>query len=281
MRIHISSRIPEAIFLSSRTNPLVVSLAKLAQAKHRREQGLFLAEGVKLAREAAVLPETRYILIASDDGCADEEILEIAASRVSGAEVVVLPVSTFSKISTENAPQGVIAILSVMPRLHRAVSGSDAGIARGERLIAVDGVQDPGNLGTILRTARAFGYRCVLLGGCADIYHPRTVRAAMGALFHMEIAVCEDLRSVLAALRAEGRRVLSAALGDNSLPLGKTELLPDDCVVIGNEGHGVSPAILHGSDAALRIPMQPGCESLNAAGAAAVLMWEYYRTFGA
>ena len=281
MRTHISARIPDAVFLTSRTNPLVVSLSKLSQAKYRREQGLFLAEGVKLSREAASLPETRYVLLSSSDGCADDELLEIASARAPGASVVVLPEGTFGKISTENAPQGIITVLNFMQRLHRPFTGGEADLARAQRLLALDGIQDPGNLGTILRTARTFGYRCVLLCGCADIYHPRAVRAAMGALFHTGILMCPDLADALAALRGAGHRVLSAALCDGSLALGGTQLLPDDCVVIGNEGHGVSAGVLRASDAALRIPMEPGCESLNAAGAAAVLMWEYYRTFGA
>lgn len=283
MKQRIIDVCPRAETITSRANPLVVSLGKLSAGKHRAEQGLFLAEGVKLSEEAAGLPEVRYVLIQSDDGTADERALA-AASRVSAsARVLVLPSNVFDKITTEHAPQGIITVLAPLQRLHRVVNTytpDDLRALCGKRILAVDSVQDPGNLGTMIRTAAAFGYTRVLLGGCADIYHPKTVRASMGALFRMEIDACGDLAGQLAELQKAGHRVVSAALAERSLTLGRDELSPCDCIVIGNEGHGVSDEVLRVSDAVMRIPMAPGAESLNAAGAAAVLMWEYYRTFG-
>ncbi len=282
MMQRIFDTIPQAETITSRTNKTVVSLAKLSLAKHRAEQKLFLAEGIKLSEEAVGMEEIRYILIRSDDGMAEERVTEISRRAPSRARVLVLPTSVFDKISTENAPQGIITVLSPITRLHRVLSETDCGdvpVSDG-RLLAVDSVQDPGNLGTIIRTAAAFGYNRVLLGGCVDIYHPKTVRASMGTLFRMQIDVCASLSARLASLKKSGRRVLSAALADTSLTLGSDTLRADDCVVVGNEGHGVSKEILALSDATLRIPMAPDTESLNAAGAAAVLMWEYFRTFG-
>ncbi len=242
-----------------------------------------MAEGIKLSREAAGLHEIRYILLRSTDGMADSEILSIASKSPSHARVIILPTQVFEKISTENAPEGIITVLSPITRLHAAITvpkESSFSALQGQRILAVDSVQDPGNLGTIIRTAAAFGYTRLLLGGCADIYHPRTVRASMGALFRTSIDVCGSLVETLSVLQKGGRRVLAAALSDNNLILGKDEIRSDDCVVIGNEGHGVSEEILSLADNVVRIPMQDGTESLNAAGAAAVLMWEYYRTFG-
>jgi len=278
MNEKILDRIPDAVFITSRSNPLVVSLAKLEQAKHRREQRLFLAEGIKLSAEAASCDAVRYVLLRSDDGFADSDVISIAASAKSGA-VIVLPGSVFEKISTENAPQGIITVLQFMPEMHFVWSAEYAGKLDDCRLLAVDSVQDPGNLGTIIRTACAFGYRHILLGGCADLYHPKTVRASMGTLFRMHIYSTENLSDALRNMQKRGHRVLSAALADNAMTLGKNVLLPHDCVVIGNEGHGISREILDLSDARIRIPMTEDAESLNAAGAAAVLMWEYYRSF--
>lgn len=283
MKERIIDICPKAETITSRANSLVVSLGKLSAGKHRAEQGLFLAEGIKLSEEAAGLPEIRYVLLRSDDGTADADILAIAARAPKSARVVILPSAAFNKITTEHAPQGIITVLAPLSGLHRTVSAytdADMTVLHGKRLLAVDGVQDPGNLGTMIRTAAAFGYTRVLLFGCADIYHPKTVRASMGALFRMEIDVCENLPVQLSALRGTGHRVISAALSAQSLTLGRDTLCMDDCVVIGNEGHGVSEDVLRISDAVMRIPMSPGAESLNAAGAAAVLMWEYYRTFG-
>lgn len=273
---------PKAETITSRTNPLVVVFSKLSQSKYRQQQSLFLAEGKKLSREAAALSEIRYILLRSTDGTADSEMLSIASKAPSRARVIVLPPQVFEKISTENAPEGIITVLSPITRLHSVVSSPDTSAfdaLKGQRIIAVDSVQDPGNLGTIIRTAAAFGYSRILLGGCADIYHPKTVRASMGALFRMSIDVCTSLVENLSALQKGGRRVLAAALSDSNLVLGKDKILSDDCVVIGNEGHGVCAEILSLADNVIRIPMRDGTESLNAAGAAAVLMWEYYRTF--
>jgi TrmH family RNA methyltransferase len=131
----------------------------------------------------------------------------------------------------------------------------------------------------MIRTAAAFGFRRVLLGGCADLYHPKTVRASMGALYRMQVDVCDRMEEALAVLQSQGHRILAAALEEDCLTLGKSPLYPDDCIVIGNEGHGVSPQVLACADAVVKIPMEPDAESLNAAGAAAVLMWEYYRAF--
>ncbi len=144
-------------------------------------------------------------------------------------------------------------------------------------MFAVSEVRDPGNLGTIVRTAAAFGCGRVLLGGCADIYNPKTVRASMGALFKVRLDLTDDMPGMLASVRKHGRRALAAALSDDALELGTEPLAETDVIVVGNEGHGLSPEIIAAADRVIRIPMAPGTESLNAAGAAAVLMWEQAR----
>ena len=271
---NVTERIPRASAIASRANPLAVRLAKLSQAKFRREEGLFLAEGKKLSAEAAGLPEVEYVLVRAEDGRAEEELVEIAARCPRPERVCVLAPAVFEKISTESAPEGIITVLSPISRLHRMWQGG-ADIGPRERILALDAVRDPGNLGTVLRTAAAFGYDRLLCCDCADLYHPRTVRASMGALFRVRVDLVPELPAALAALRGAGRRVLAAALREDALRLGRDAIRPDDCVVVGNEGHGVSPETIAACDAAVRIPMAPGTESLNAAGAAAVLMWEY------
>lgn len=278
MKQRIFDVIPAAESITSRTNPVVVSLSKLSSAKHRRELGLFLAEGLKLSEEAAGLPETRYILVSSEDGFASDSVLALLQKAPACARILVLPPFVFEKVSTEGAPQGIITVLAPISRLH-SDENSPADMSRTERVLALDTIQDPGNLGTMIRAASAFGYSKIILGNCADIYHPKAVRASMGAVFRMPIDRCTSLSDRLRFLKKDGRRVLSAALMDNCLELGRCELRSDDCIVIGNEGHGVSAEVLSVSDAVIRIPMVPGTESLNAAGAAAVLMWEYYRSF--
>lgn len=267
--------------IQSRSNPLVVSLAKLTQNKFRQENRLFLAEGVKLTCEALTYADVYCVLFCSDDGYMSSHILDAVAPLCTCVQTYVLSSGAFQKISTENAPQGVIAVVRFPTEMHRMCTAAETAYVASpdERIIALDSVRDPGNLGTMIRTAAAFGYDRMLLGDCADIYNPKTVRAAMGTLFRMRIDLCASLPETLRFYQKQNRRVLAAALSAHSMELGTDRLLSSDCVVIGNEGHGVSAEILDLADAVLRIPMKAGTESLNAAGAASVVMWEYYRNF--
>ena len=189
----------------------------------------------------------------------------------------------FDKISTEMSPQGIITVLAVPERMHHFLSGglthADVTQMHGKRVLALDSVRDPGNLGTMIRTASAFGYDYLCLIGCADIYNPKTVRAAMGALFRTNMYVCDSVAGAFVPLKNDGHRLIAAALGEHALTLGVDPIREDDCVVIGNEGHGVSAETLEMADAVMRIPMGETTESLNAATAASVIMWEYFRTF--
>lgn len=139
----------------------------------------------------------------------------------------------------------------------------------------VEDIRDPGNLGTIMRTAAALGVdRLILIGDCADIYSSKTIRGSMGAAFRLNTLRCRDGAALVGALRAAGRRVFAAALRDDAVRLDDANLTSDDCVVIGNEGHGLSDAVIAASDGCVIIPMSAGSESLNAATAATIFMWE-------
>ncbi len=275
----IKERISSADRITSRGNPTVIRLAKLSQAKYRREERLFFAEGVKLSRECTGLPEVRMLVCASENGTVSNDAAELIEALPDDARLLLVTPDVFAKISTEEAPQGVITVLSYLDRLHKAVTAPKgyAEQVRGARLFAVSEVRDPGNLGSIVRTAAAFGYDHVLLGGCADIYNPKTVRASMGALFKVRIDLTDEMPRVLASVRKDGRRVLAAALSDNAVELGTEPLTETDVIAVGNEGHGLPENVIAAADRVLRIPMAPGTESLNAAGAAAVLMWEQTR----
>lgn len=260
--------------LRSRTGATVTMLSKLKDAKYREEYGLYLAEGVKLAEEALAAGMDTEMLFVSEDGLQNDRILAcLDAANEKRIPIKLASPEVFEKAATEKAPQGIIAVLH-RRKTERTFAEPDA------RYFLLDTIQDPGNLGTILRSAVAFGADGLILYGCADPTGPKTVRASMGALFRCPVQITKDLVKTVQQLQKDGHRVLAAALGENSLCAGQAELRKNDCVIIGNEGHGVSPEIIDLCDGVIRIPMQTVTESLNASVAASVLLWEYYRTFG-
>ena len=269
-----------AELISSRTNPKTVRYAKLAEKKYRDEYGLFLAQGSKLTLEALQYADVECVIIAQSRAEEHEKsgmiAREIALTAFSqNVPVYVFADSAFEKISTEQAPQGFIAVVKKPTEIREK---TDFPVwQEGRRLLMLDEIRDPGNLGTILRSAEAMGIEGVILASCTDPYSEKTVRAAMGTLFRMPVYITQNGAECVRILKKCGRRVISAGLGAHTLTLGQYKALKTDCPVIGNEGHGVSAAVLEESDACVRIPMAGQTESLNAAAAAVCILWEYFR----
>lgn len=259
----------EASYISSRQNPRVVSASKLADKKYREQTGTFLCDGVKLTLEASRFGVVREVYIRESSA---ENVLDAALdAKDAGGELFVLSDAAFDKITTEKSPQGIVAVAEC-----RSFSESHEAFAEGKFIMMLDSVRDPGNLGTILRSACALG-ASVALYSCADLYNPKTVRAAMGALFKADVTVIGDGEAFVRSLVKRGRRVLAACPAGDSLILGRDKAMPDDCVVIGNEGHGISDDILRACTSSILIPMEENTESLNASAAASVILWEYAR----
>ena len=174
------------------------------------------------------------------------------------------------KLAGTKSSQGVFALLQApAPPTHLLHSA--------HRLLALEGVQDPGNVGTLLRSAAAFGFDGVLLGpGCAAPFAPKTLRASMGAAGRLPVLVVSDLPAALTALRGRGVTCLAAALY-HSRPLDEvgTDFPGGVCLVIGSEGQGLTDAAVAACDAAVRIPMTDLVESLNAGVAGSVLLWQF------
>ena len=191
--------------------------------------------------------------------------------------ITVISDSLFDKISEENAPEGVIAVAKYIDDRHKDLAASEICVGQRERVLLLESVRDPQNVGAILRTAAAFSVDRVIMGkDCADIYSSKTLRASMGAAFALNIDRVESVSDAISALRASGRRVYAAALDERAERLGEARFSPLDCVVIGNEGHGLSEETVKACDSSVYIPMSDGVESLNAAVAASVLMWEFF-----
>ena len=258
-------------YITSRQNERVKEFASLKDAKGRASSGLFLAEGVKLAAEALSTGVARYLLI-NEEKSGDPAVKETLDKCSPGVIKYILAAPAFEKVSTESAPQGVIAVCEYPSTYFRHAPSADD--ISGKRVIALDEIRDPGNLGGIARSAAALGYDAVLLGSCADLFNPKTVRASMGAVFKLAFFECEDLATSLSELSAS-RRVLGASLCGEPQDISKMELFADDIPVIGNEGHGISERVAESCTSFIKIPMTDRAESLNAGVAAALIMWEY------
>ena len=264
--------------ITSRQNPTVVKLCALLDKKERRKSRLFRIDGHKLFSEAIECgAEIELVAISADK----VDRFKALAAR-TGAKTILLSPEVFSKITDEKAPDGIIAVVKYIDGLHRVLSASDipAIAASDRRIMAFESLRDPGNLGTVIRSASAFGVDTLILSAdCADIYNPKTLRGAMGAIFSREILICDDFPAALSRFSCEGRRVLVATLDTESVPVGKAALTEKDIVLIGNEGHGLSKSAVDVSDLSVILPINTGhgVESLNAATAASVFMWEQRR----
>lgn len=259
-----------------------VSLARaLSDRKQRQKSSLYRFDGVKLMCEAVKKGVCIDFLLIKEStyGTVKERARELYSLDIESlsCRIVAVSDSTFDKISEENAPDGVITVARYDQKKHRETDADGLTVGKGEKILLLESVRDPQNVGAILRTAAAFSVDKVIMGkDCADIYSSKTVRASMGAVFSMRIDRVGSVPDAIAALRKSQRRVFAAALDERAERLGKTEFIEGDCVVIGNEGHGLSSETVAACDSSVYIPMAEGVESLNAAVAASVLMWEFF-----
>ena len=245
--------------LTSRKSAVIRAFRDLARSSAAREEkGLFLCDGQKLLQEAL------------RSGVSVETVLwkeNRAADLPPFPQEALLPADLFDYVSPmSNSPGPLFSV--------RMPSAPD--LYKIRRVLALEELQDPGNVGTVLRTADAFGVDLVvLLEGCADLYAPKTVRASMGAVFR-QAAVRMDAEAFISFCREKNLPLWGAALTDTAQDLRSVPLDPA-AVLIGSEGHGLSRELLRACDGEIIIPMSGEAESLNAAVAAAIVMWEMQR----
>lgn len=242
-------------YITSRKNPLLQQVRRLLSSRKDRErEGLFVADGTKLLQEAVKWWPGLQTVILSEG---------VAAEVPDGVRVVTVPGDVMESVSPMQTPQGALFICRLPEKT--------AFIPKAGMLL-LDGIQDPGNLGTILRTADALEIPVALLEGCADPYSHKVVRASMGAVFRTPV-VQTDWATAQNACVDAGICVAVTALSERAQDLRQAEL-DKMAVVIGSEGRGVRKEILENARAELIIPMNERCESLNAAIAAAIVMWQ-------
>ena len=241
--------------ITSRKNPLLQQVRKLLDSrKERQNAGLFVADGTKLLEEAVRWWPGLHTVILSDG---------VQVELPERVRTVYVPGDVMESVSPMRSPQGALFLCRLPEKTD---------LIPKPGMLLLDGIQDPGNLGTILRTADALQIPVALLEGCADPYSHKVVRASMGAVFRTPV-VQTTWQEAKAACRERGIPVAVTALSDRAQDIRKADI-PAMAVVIGSEGQGVRREILDSAQAELIIPMHENCESLNAAIAAAIVMWQ-------
>lgn len=257
-----------SIRIESRENSLVKRLVRLSNdRKFRKEMQEMVCEGEKMLGEALSSGMDIHDILLAEDAELDTKLLRQAEGQ--GAKLYICPSSLLGKVSNVKTPQGVVFSCERPVAELRVLQDA-------KRLMVLEGLQDPGNLGTIIRTADAFALDGIILcEGCVDPTSPKVVRATMGAAFRMPIAAA-PLEQTVAFLREQNMPLYAAALSESSVPLTHVDLTRA-AVMIGNEGRGITKKAAALCTLQIIIPMDGRAESLNASVAASIIMYEMSR----
>lgn len=257
--------------LASRENPVVKQYIRLLTSrKAREESGLFVVEGGKLIMEALGAGCEPVQLFATDEAWQKQaESLRFAEQQA--AEMFRISPSVADKLAQAVSTQGFFGVFRQPEKKPLVISPQG-------RYLLLSALQDPGNVGTVLRTAAAFGVDGIIVtSDCPDIYGMKVLRASMGGVFKVSVTITENMEQMIRYLQDAGIRVYAAALKEQAISVRDAGLGRGCAVVIGNEGAGLPEQIAAVCDQAVIIPMHPGNESLNAAMAAGILLWEMSR----
>lgn len=255
--------------ITSKENEFVKHVKKLKDKKYRDSNKEYVIEGIKLVAEAIQEKAPIKQIVLCDDCEKNAAIPKDLMYEIAKQECIYVSEKIFKYLSEVQTPQGILAILEK--------SGQDTEIDYTQDIIvALDDVQDPGNLGTILRTVDSIGITQILVSkGTADAYNPKVVRSTMGAIFRVKIIECEDLKQTLKEIRKHKFKIVVSSL--------QTENTIYDInynkkvIVIGNEANGVEQEIQNKADKKIKIPMLGKTESLNASVATGIILYEYVR----
>ena len=265
--------------ITSTSNVQIKELAKLQKkSRLRAEKGIFIVEGPRMTEE---IPAERIekLYVSESFGKKNPEFV-----KKMKVPAEVLTDTVFAYVSDTRTPQGVLAVVKRLNYTMEDIQGMNetVGVADDEKkkaphLVVLDNLQDPGNLGTIFRTAEAAGVTGILLSSdCVDVYNPKVIRSTMGAVFRMPFLYVEDLPKEIHKLQEKQIKVYAAHL-DGKNAYDQEDYTCGSAFLIGNEGNGLRDEVAECADCLIRIPMQGQAESLNAAVAAAVLMFEAAR----
>ena len=257
--------------ITSKTNEKIKLAARVRDsAKARREEGLFFAEGARLCADAAGSTPVKTLFYT--EKAAEKYGETLAFLFEKSDEIYRVSGAAAERLSDTFSPQGIFCLCKTLDKFDNIDI-----IYNTSRLIALENIQDPANLGAVIRTAEALGIGGAVLCGCCDIYNPKAQRAAMGSLLRLPLVTVDDLPQTVSALAAKGFLTLSSTPDAAAEDITKPELGDKTLCVIGNEGSGVTEATAKCCARRVRVPMGGRAESLNASMAAAILMWELMR----
>ncbi len=248
--------------ITSKENPIYKNAVRLKRKKYRDETGMYLLEGIKPLEDALDMG-IKAVTVFEEEGSR-------LGHRLEGQRKILLSRPLFQALSDTESSQGVIAAVEMrrydMDGFREAVGGRN--------VLIMDRLQDPGNIGTIIRTAEAAGYGgIVMMAGSGDVYSPKVVRAAAGSLFRVPVVKIGKTSDAIRLVEKMGKRLAVTCL-DGGTDCFEADIASDTALVIGNEGNGVSGQFIDAADVRIKIPMEGSIESLNAAVAAGILMYQ-------
>ena len=255
--------------IKSKDNKTVKYIGKLiSSSKFRREEERFVIEGVRLCEEALknnILVDTLVV----SAGALDKHSDIVSKLRDISKTMICVEDRIFSGLSDTKTPQGVLCVVKTLDKQPHFDKIIENGI-----LLALDNIQDPSNLGTILRSADALGVEGVVLSrDCCDVFSPKVVRGSMGAIFRIPFTITDDLAGFVTDYNNYGVSY-ACVLDETAVTVNEARFTKPSLSVIGNEGNGVSMDVVNACSNKLYIPMHNNAESLNAAVAASIIMWE-------
>ncbi len=255
--------------ISSKDNELIKHIKKLKEKKYRDVSKEFIIEGIKLIKEA-IEENAKIKQVIICDNCQNSDIIpKDLMYEIAKYECIYVTENIFKTISDVNTPQGILAIIERNIEEEKIDYTQDI-------IVALDDIQDPGNLGTILRTVDSIGLNQIIVSkGTADSYNPKVVRSTMGAIFRVKIIECEDLEKTLKEVKKHKfELVITSLQTDNSI---YDVNYNKKVIVIGNEANGVEKKIQTIADVKVKIPMMGKTESLNVSVATGIVLYEYVR----
>ena len=255
--------------ISSKDNELVKNIKKLKDKKYRDLENVYIVEGIKMVKEAILENASIKQIIICDDCEKSDLISKEMMYEIAKYDCIYVTNKIFKYITEVQTPQGVMAIIEK--------NNKDKEINYNEDIIvALDDIQDPGNLGTILRTVDSIGLSQILVSkGTADPYNPKVVRSTMGAIYRVKVIECDNLKETLKEIKKNKFKILVTSLDDSKSVYDIKYY--KKVIVIGNEANGVEEEIVKLADEKIKIPMLGKTESLNASVATGIILYEYVR----